>query len=79
MNDGQTWAEFMAKIYFKPWLHGSVFFIGLAFGYFVHEIRPKKLSNVKSFIDLLFINLLLIIQIYFPKSFLRLSLFRFGF
>ncbi len=57
MNDGQTWAEFMAKIYFKPWLHGSVFFIGLAFGYFIREIRPKKLSNVK----------LLIIEIYFTK------------
>ncbi len=42
--------EFMAQIYFKPWPHGSVFFIGLIFGYIIHEIRPKKLSKVNSLI-----------------------------
>jgi hypothetical protein len=42
--------EYLAQIYFKPWPHGSVFFIGLIFGYIIHEIRPKKLSKVNSLI-----------------------------
>jgi hypothetical protein len=33
-------------LYFKPLSHGSVYFIGLAFGYIVLKMRPKKLSNV---------------------------------
>jgi hypothetical protein len=41
----KTWVHY---IYWKPLPHGSTYFIGIFFGYIVHEIKPKKLSNVKN-------------------------------
>ncbi len=44
--DDMEWNPFRTEFLWKPWSHGSVYFIGLAFGYLVHNIRPKVLSNV---------------------------------
>lgn len=50
-----TYSEYHYKewtnlLYRKPWPNASVYFIGLAFGYKIHKIRPKILSNVNFFL-----------------------------
>jgi len=46
--DDIVWNQFFKKFFWKPWPHGPVYFIGLAFGYVVYKIRPKILTNVNS-------------------------------
>lgn len=47
IHDGTIYAPFRTEFYWRPWSHGSVYFIGLAFGYFIRNIKQKILSIVR--------------------------------
>jgi len=38
--------EWLQYVYWQPWPHASVYFIGMAFGYYVYKMRLVKLTQV---------------------------------